>query len=444
MNKHSSNANDCRKIRFIACTWKGAFLRKQGRFLPYCGMHPLSLNDKSFFRLIASPAPSMAFRFLLFLFCICTLAQPATAQKTQKNPRLNIPDIPGYLTLKCDFHLHTVFSDGHVWPSLRVSEAERDGLDAISLTEHTDYEGYANDVQRDRERGYEIAAERAKNTHVLVIKGVEISPRVPPYHNNALFVKDLDAFPYDYMKISKGSFVMKDSISKEELLAPFIEAKKQGAFVFYNHPSYQWWDQKDKELFTPFHNEFLRWGLLGGVEVVNSNRYNLIAHRMAEKYNLTILANSDEHHAIDYPDGHRPMTLVFATEKTEAAIHDALKNRRTLAYYDNWLIGRQPEAEALLKASIAVTTEKIEAKHRPQLRVHFKNNSDIPYEVKCSTGYIVTNLPLGKIKLNPHESVSILLDPLWEYPKELTLDLTVENILVGPQETLQTQWKVAL
>lgn len=26
---------------------------------------------------------------------------------------INLPDIPGYVTLKCDFHMHTVFSDGN-------------------------------------------------------------------------------------------------------------------------------------------------------------------------------------------------------------------------------------------------------------------------------------------------------------------------------------------
>ena len=27
---------------------------------------------------------------------------------------IRIPDLNGYLTLKCDFHMHTVFSDGDV------------------------------------------------------------------------------------------------------------------------------------------------------------------------------------------------------------------------------------------------------------------------------------------------------------------------------------------
>ena len=49
---------------------------------------------------------------------------------------INIPDIMGYQTLKCDFHIHTVFSDGQEWPSMRVNEAWNDGLDAIAITDH--------------------------------------------------------------------------------------------------------------------------------------------------------------------------------------------------------------------------------------------------------------------------------------------------------------------
>ena len=52
------------------------------------------------------------------------------------NRAIEFPNIPGYLTLKCDFHMHTVFSDGSVWPDIRVEEALKDGLDAIATTEH--------------------------------------------------------------------------------------------------------------------------------------------------------------------------------------------------------------------------------------------------------------------------------------------------------------------
>lgn len=378
---------------------------------------------------------------LLLLF-VLFLNLHVFAQLKEKNPKVKLPDIPGYVTLKCDFHLHTVFSDGHVWPSLRVDEAERDGLDVISITEHTDYEGYAEDIKRDRERGYQIAAERAEKTRVLVIKGAEISPRVPPYHNNAIFLKDLNAIPYDYMKSSTGKFVMKEDIKKEELMAPFLEVQKQGAFLIYNHPSYQWWDKKDKELFTSFHQEFLKNGLLGGVEVVNGGRYNIIAHRMAEKYNLTMFANSDAHGGINYKNSHRPMTLVFAKEKSEEAVKEALLNRRTLVYSDNFLIGREPEAEAFFKASLDISTEKIAAKNRPQLKIKILNKTDIPYEVECRSDYIIDDRPLGKAVLNPHEVTTLLLDAVWEYPETVSLRMKAGNVLVSPEKCLETEIKI--
>ncbi len=48
---------------------------------------------------------------------------PLFAQNGDDGRKINFPDIPGYKTLLCDFHQHTVFSDGSVWPNIRVQEA---------------------------------------------------------------------------------------------------------------------------------------------------------------------------------------------------------------------------------------------------------------------------------------------------------------------------------
>lgn len=56
------------------------------------------------------------------------------------------PNIEGYQTLKTDLHIHTVFSDGKVWPNIRVQEALRENLDAISLTEHLEYQPHLDDI----------------------------------------------------------------------------------------------------------------------------------------------------------------------------------------------------------------------------------------------------------------------------------------------------------
>lgn len=381
----------------------------------------------------------------LFLLWIGLLSTEALAQQTRvKNSIGELPDIPGFLTLKADFHLHTVFSDGHVWPSFRVREAIRDGLDVISLTEHIDYEGFPQEIAYNRERAYEIALEAAKNSDLLVIRGVEISPRVQPYHHNAIFLQDVDAFPYDYMKDTHSTFVMKDDIKRSELMAPFLEAHKQGGFVFYNHPSFNWWDQGERILFTDFHQELLDRGILGGVEVINGSRYNIIAHRMAQEYDLTMFANSDEHYdtANTYKETGRPFTLVFATEKTEAAVEDAIRNRRTMAYYDNHLIGRQKEAEAFVKASLELEPQKSKGKFAPRLVVKVTNKTGIAYDLQFKSEYNIGARPLGRMKLEPFETQTLLLDPVWEYPETLELEVEVQNVLVSPEEHLKMKLEV--
>ncbi|NND33908.1 MAG: PHP domain-containing protein, partial [Saprospiraceae bacterium] len=98
------------------------------------------------------------------------------------------------MTLKCDFHIHTVFSDGSVWPNIRVDEALKDGLDAISLTEHLEYQPHGEDIPHpDRNRSFEIAKEQAKAHDLLVIHGVEITRKLPPGHANAIFITDANA-----------------------------------------------------------------------------------------------------------------------------------------------------------------------------------------------------------------------------------------------------------
>ena len=76
---------------------------------------------------------------------------------------ISFPNIKGYKTLICDLHTHTVFSDGSVWPSIRVAEANKDGLDAIAVTEHIEYQPYKEDIPHpDRNRSYDLTKKYAK------------------------------------------------------------------------------------------------------------------------------------------------------------------------------------------------------------------------------------------------------------------------------------------
>ena len=369
---------------------------------------------------------------------VCAISSVSLAQNSQ----ITVPDIPGFYTLKGDFHMHTVFSDGHVWPTFRVNEAIRDDLDVISLTEHIDYEGFPDIIDQDYNKSFEIASKAATNKGLIIIKGVEISPRVAPYHHNALFLEDANILPTDYMKSGKAEFVMKDSITHDQLMRPFLAVKKQNAFVSYNHPSWGWWDKKDTVLFTSFHQELLDAGILKGVEVVNSGNYNVIAHRIAMEHNLTMLCNTDEHYDNHprYKDTHRPMTLVFAKEKTAKGVEEALFAKRTALYFGDYLVARQPEAEALFKASVEVFTEQKLRKAEPLLIVNFINKSDIPFETRMKAEYDIEGYPLGQVQIAAHDTTQVILKAVWKYPPETKLTISVENILVTPESGLQTEF----
>ena len=65
----------------------------------------------------------------------------------------------GKFFISSDLHIHTVFSDGSVWPTIRVEEALRDSIDLISLTEHIEYQPWRADIPNpDRNRSFQIAA----------------------------------------------------------------------------------------------------------------------------------------------------------------------------------------------------------------------------------------------------------------------------------------------
>jgi len=110
---------------------------------------------------------------LFFLFLIITISLHA---QHVHNRVIKFPDVPGYKSVSCDFHIHTVFSDGSVWPDIRVHEALKDSVDAISLTEHIEYQPHEEDIPHpDFNRSYELAEKLARpySKKLMVIKGAE-------------------------------------------------------------------------------------------------------------------------------------------------------------------------------------------------------------------------------------------------------------------------------
>lgn len=336
------------------------------------------------------------FSFLLILLIVNGVS--AQTETSPENTRaIEFPDIPGYVTLKCDLHMHTVFSDGNVWPSIRVQEAVRDGLDVISITDHIEYQPKQKDIpHEDRNRSYELALEAAKGTNLLVIPGTEITRMMPPGHFNAIFVKDVN------------------TLKQRDVMEVFREAKKQGAFVFWNHP--HWTSQRPDGVatLTEMHHALLEEGLFAGVEIYNDRTYSKEALAMAEKYNLTLMGNSDVHGLVDWsykvPEGgHRPVTLVFAEEKSAEAMQKAMENRQTAVWFKNTLVGNQVFLTPMIEGSLEIIHKS--KGPVPSLQIH--NHSDADFILENVSAYTLHNYAPVFI-LKAHETTTVMVKTLEE------------------------------
>ena len=335
-------------------------------------------------------------RSSLIFFCFSFIV-PQVKLSAQTQRKIEFPDLPDYQTLISDLHQHTVFSDGSVWPDIRVKEALFDGVDVIALTEHLEYQPHQKDLpHKDRNRSYELAKEYAKNYDLIVIHGAEITRDLPPGHSNALFIQDANQLVHD------------------DYMDAFREAKKQGAFIFWNHPNWVGQNTQGITELSPIHEALIKAGLLHGVEVTNENTFADQALTIANEHELTILGTSDIHELIDWlfdipGGGHRPVTLVFAKERSELGVKEALFEGRTVAWYQNSLIGQEKYLIPLIESSLVVDTAYYQMygnKETQIANVVIFNHSDATYLLNNESDFSFYHAT-DVIQLNPQTSTTL-------------------------------------
>ncbi len=345
----------------------------------------------------------------LVALLFATVAMPLVAQERRE---VSFPDLPGYETLVCDFHMHTVFSDGNVWPSIRVDEAWRLGFDAIAITDHIEYQPHKGDVPTNHNRSYELAVGKANQAGILFPKGTEITRETPPGHFNALFLKDTD--PLD----------------TEDLVEVCKRANEQGAFVFWNHHA---WKGEERGAWGELHTTIFNNKWLHGMEVCNGDSYYPTAHKWCLEKGLTMLGNSDIH-APDItkqssPEEHRTVNLVFVKERTLDGLKEALQAGRTAVWFGKQMIGRPEWLEGLLEQSIEIAPPHYRGKNYVLVKVRNKSDIELQLERTGSVGPATVTLPpqsTSMVKIGTN-------DP--NGPIELAYKVT--NFLVAPGEGLE-------
>jgi len=349
---------------------------------------------------------------------------------TQSRKEISIPDIKGFKTLKCDFHMHTVFSDGAVWPDIRIDEAWLEGLDAIAITDHLEYQP-KDDVKGDHNRSYDLAVSKAKQSGVLLVKGTEITKSMPPGHFNALFITD--ANPLNLADHRKSLRI----------------AREQGAFVMWNHPGWKsqapdsaiWYDEHEY-----LHNE----GLFQGMEVYNYDEsYGPKVYGWAKDKNLAIMASSDIHrlvsHKYDLNKSHRPMTLIFSKDRSLEGIKEALFARRTAAYFNDTIVGQKNHLQSILNQSLRYKA-KAELRKDKTIVLQIFNHSDIDYELTLEEKSKDFNIP-HHIILYAHKTSLIQITGLSDRInniEKIYLPYTVRNLIVAGGDNMLAKIEVLI
>jgi hypothetical protein len=353
------------------------------------------------------------------------------SQAQEARRELRMPDVPGFVTLKADLHLHSVFSDGEVWPTVHVREAWRDGLDVISLTEHREYRPHASDLAGGAMRAYEVARPLADQLGIVLVPGVEIT-RPPPgqaspwphgsAHFNALWVTD------------------EQPLDAPDLAEALGLARAQGAFVTWNHPAFM---DRPARWFPHVDPVFAK-GLVQGIEILNGDQYSPEAFGWALDRRLTILACSDAH--LPMPahlrSARRPVTLLFARTRDAAGVRDALDARRTAAWLDDDLWGEEPWVRAVWNGGVRWG----EASGRPggEIVVPLENRTSLDFVLAFADGPVTVAWPTLRVRAG---ATTVLRARV---PKDVAPGATIEipaevrNLHPRPGEGLRVTLKVAL
>jgi histidinol phosphatase-like PHP family hydrolase len=313
--------------------------------------------------------------------------------------------------------MHTVFSDGNVWPTVRIDEALRDGLDAIAITDHLEYTPKKDFIPVDYNAAWKIGEGYARERNLILVHGAEITRKMPPGHFNALFITD-------------ASLIARDSVWDS-----FEAAIKQGAFLQWNHPGWKSQQPDGIPRMYEIHQKLIKNGWLHGIEFFNDSEYYPLVFEMCKQYNLALMGNSDVHGTIseiyaEPENTNRPMTLVFAKERSHDSLKEAMFAGRTMVYFRDMLAGKEEYAKPFFYQCISVG--KPFYQNDKSLFFEVTNKSDVPF-------YLVNGVAgaPASITLVANAVTRVIIS------KKVTPPLIydVRNVLTGEKEVLKVELK---
>jgi len=187
-------------------------------------------------------------------------------------------------------------------------------------------------------------------------------------------------------------------------------------------------------------------GWLHGIEIVNGNAYEPLAHKWCLEKKLTMMGNTDSHNPTnldyDFHNGeHRSMTLVLAKDKTKEAIKEALFARRTMVYWKNNLIGEEKYLRPIFDKSIEIINPAVEIKGRNWAHIQIRNKSEIDFELMANGKVDDISVP-SKLILYGDKISLLRIRARKDTPpgtKQIRIPYKVKNLLTGFEKNLAVE-----
>lgn len=337
---------------------------------------------------------------LLNAFLILLLAMASMQCLAVDVPRHDFPCVGPYQVLCGDFHMHTIVKGGKLTTRERVEEAHNFGYDVIAVTNHG------------TPRSYRVAKYIGEPLGMVIVPGFEtginkkehyvvlgVSPSYKPRdsHNWAESKGEKTAFYQDEMR----------------------DIAAAGGVLLHAHPHVGFREPTDWGI---------KQGIIEGIEVQNamcgsghgwgSQEFGDIwcypfAFDWALKYNLTLFADTDTHGP--RPKCEQPFTLVFVTSRTPDGVMEAIRARRTVAWFNGMVWGREELLSELIKAVVGV-------KRMPNGQLLIENRCPITLKGTLPTTpeTAIELAPYNKVTVDwtgGSDSIKIKWKNLWTSPK---------------------------
>ena len=211
------------------------------------------------------------------------------------------PDLYERNVKKCDFHIHTNFSDGTEAPERTAANYRKKGFDIISITDHNIYNASAEVAKKlDFMHNFKlIPGEEVHNGYARQLHIVNVGSK---YSVNDIFLDEPERVKAE-VETLKGEVEVPEGVDEREYLYrvwTYREIKKSGGYAIYPHPFWTWKEHYHVE--TDMSEAVMKNGLcdafelLGGCSVKENNLQIALYYSLQKDgLKMPIVGSSDSH-----------------------------------------------------------------------------------------------------------------------------------------------------